>query len=112
VNISLKTFFGHGTPQQAGPDVRFISTSSLDIKKFVDLMHSQLEENKVFHKYQDLRRDRDILAQPWRQANQIDDLLGQAFRTAELKCSTPPKPPWVGKTPFSESESSLLEKPF
>jgi hypothetical protein len=97
VDISLKTFFGHGTPQLVGPDARSISTSSPDIKKFVDLMHSHLAENKVFHKYQDFRLDRDILAQPWRQANQIDDLLGQAFRTAKLKCSTPPKPPWSEK---------------
>jgi hypothetical protein len=97
VDISLKKCFGHGTPLVVGPNVRFISTSSLDIQKFVDLMHSHLTENKVFPKYQDFRLDRDILAQSWRQANQIDDLLGQAFRTAELKCLTPPKPPWSKK---------------
>jgi hypothetical protein len=60
-------------------------------------MHSHLRENKVFHSYQAFRLDRDVLKEPWRMANKIDSLIGQAFQVAETSCYKPPKPPWSEK---------------
>jgi hypothetical protein len=41
--------------------------------------------------------DIDIAEAPWRQANKLDQVLGQAFKTAEKHCSKPPRPPWSVK---------------
>jgi hypothetical protein len=97
VNLRLKDYFGHATPSLARPDLRFVSSSSLDIKLFVRKMHSHLRENKVFHSYQEFRLDREVHDKPWHMANQIDSLIGQAFQVAESSCYKPPKPPWSEK---------------
>jgi hypothetical protein len=59
--IRLQAFFGHNTPKLAGPDMRFVSTSSSDVTKFVNTMYSHLAENKVFHKYTDFCLDVDVV---------------------------------------------------
>jgi hypothetical protein len=97
VDLRLKDCFGHVTPSLASPDLRFVSSSSPAVKQFVRKMHSHLRENKVFHSYQEFRLDREILDAPWRMANKIDSLIGQAFHAAETSCYKPPKPPWSEK---------------
>jgi hypothetical protein len=97
VDLRLKDYFGHATPSLASPDLRFVSSSSPDIKQFIRKVHSHLRENKVFHSYQEFRLDREVLDDPWRMANQIDSLIGQAFHVAESSCYKPPKPPWSEK---------------
>jgi hypothetical protein len=60
-------------------------------------MFSHLEEQKAFHQYQEFCLDVDIAEAPWYQANKLDRVLGQAFKTAERHCSKPPRPPWSVK---------------
>jgi hypothetical protein len=69
VNFLLNVFFGHGTPRLARPDLRFVSSLSQDVTKFVTKMYSHLAENKIFHQYQEFCLDADIVAQPWKLAN-------------------------------------------
>jgi hypothetical protein len=51
-------------------------------------------ENKVFHKFNDYCLDVDGLSEPWRPANSIDDMIGQAFASAERDCLSIPQHPW------------------
>jgi hypothetical protein len=60
-------------------------------------MYSHLHEHKAFHQYQNFCLDVDVVDAPWRQANKIDQVLGQAFQTAECHCSKTPRPPWSVK---------------
>jgi hypothetical protein len=97
LDIRLKAFLGHGTPKLASPDLRFVSSASPDVKKFVRKMFSHLHENKVFHQYQDFRLDKDIAAKHWVLANKIDVHIGHAFQLAKASCCKHPKPPWSEK---------------
>jgi hypothetical protein len=49
VDFKLKSFFGHGAPTLARPDLRSISSSSIDVSKFVRKMHAHLIEHSAFH---------------------------------------------------------------
>jgi hypothetical protein len=84
-------------PTLVRPDLRFISTSSPDVSKFAQKMHSRLSENRAFHRYQEFGLDVDAVAVPWRLANQSDQVIGHAFATAEKHYSKTPKPPWSEK---------------
>jgi hypothetical protein len=95
LDLNLKSFFGHSTPKLTiRPDLRFVSSSSTGATKFIRKMHAHLTEHRAFHHYQEFRLDVDVLQEPWRQANKIDRIIGQAFQTAEKHCSKHPKPPW------------------
>jgi hypothetical protein len=72
-------------------------------------MHSHLSENRAFHQYQEFCLDVDVVAEPWRLANQIDQVIRHAFATAEKHCSKTPKPPLVREATHGEFESALLE---
>jgi hypothetical protein len=65
LNIRLKAFFGQDTPKLARPDMRFVSTSSPDVTKFVIAMYSHLAENKIFHQFADFDINVDVIADPW-----------------------------------------------
>jgi hypothetical protein len=97
INILLKDFLGHGSPKMARPDLRFVSSASRDVKKFVRKMYSHLQENKVFHHYQEFRLDCDSIDKPWNLANKIDNQIGHAFQLAESSCYKPQKNPWSEK---------------
>jgi hypothetical protein len=97
LDLNLKSFFGHATPRLARPGLRFVSSASSDIKKFIRKMYAHLADHKAFHQYHDLQLDVDILEEPWRQANKLDRILGQAFAIAEKHCSKHPQPPWSAK---------------
>jgi hypothetical protein len=92
VDFKLKSFFGHGAPPLARPGLRSISSSSTKVTKFVRKMHTHLTEHQAFHMYQSFRIDADVLDEPWKMANKLDRLIGQAFKTAEKTCVKPPKP--------------------
>jgi hypothetical protein len=109
LDLNLKSFFGHTTPKLTRPDLRFVSSSSTDATKFIQKMHAHLTEHRAFHHYQEFRLDVDVLEEPWRQANKIDNIIGQAFQTGEKHCSKHPKPPVVRQTAPCELESSTLE---
>jgi hypothetical protein len=94
MDIRLKECFGQIPPRLANPDLRVMSTSSLDIIKFVQEMYAHLDENKAFHQYQDFCLDADVVAAPWIPANHLDTMIGQAFKTTEKHCSKQPRPPW------------------
>jgi hypothetical protein len=94
VDFVLKVFFGHNTPSLEQPDMRFVSTSSPDVTKFVQKMYRHLAENKVFHQFQYFCLNVDVAAEPWRDANKIDNDIGHAFSAIEKHCSKTPKPPW------------------
>jgi hypothetical protein len=98
VDIRLKSFFGHDTPTAlAQPEHRFVTSSSANVSKFVQKMYSHLHGHKAFHQYQNFCLDADVVDAPGRQANKIDQVLGQAFQTAERHCSKTPCPPWSVK---------------
>jgi hypothetical protein len=96
-DLKLKSFFGHATPKLTQPDLRFVSSTSTEVTKFIQKMHSDLTEHRAFHQYQEFRLDVDILEEPWQQANKIDRVIGQAFQMAEKHCSKHPRPPWSAK---------------
>jgi hypothetical protein len=93
----LEAYFGHAPPTLVRPDLRFISTSSPEVSKFVWKMHSHLSENRAFHRYHEFCLDVNVVDEPWRLANQIDQVTGHAFATAEKHCSKTQKPPWSAK---------------
>jgi hypothetical protein len=64
------------------------------VAKFISKVFAHLQENKVFHKFQEYLLDVDGMPEPWREANAIDDLLGQAFAIGEQDCSSTPRHPW------------------
>jgi hypothetical protein len=97
VDFKSKSFFGHGAPTLARPDLRSITSSSTEVTKFVYKMHAHLTEQSAFHKYQEFQLDGEVLDAPWKMANKLDLLIGQAFKTAEKTCAKPPKPPWSSK---------------
>jgi exonuclease III len=101
VDFKLKSFFGHGTPTLARPDLRSITSSSTAVTKFVRKMHAHLTEQSAFHKYQEFQLDAEVLDEPWKMANNLDALIGQAFKTAEKTCAKhmreTPKTPWSSK---------------
>jgi hypothetical protein len=51
-------------------------------------------ENKVLHKFNDYCLDVEGLSEPWTTVNSIDDMIGQAFASAERDCSSIPRHPW------------------
>jgi hypothetical protein len=98
VDILLKSFFGHATPTLVRPEDRFVTSSSSDVSKFVQKMvYSHLAEQKAFHQYQSFGVEVDVVDEPWRKGNKIDQVLGQAFKTAERHCSKTQRPPWSVK---------------
>jgi hypothetical protein len=60
-------------------------------------MYSHLSENSTFHNYEEFCLDVDVVAAPWLMANQLDQIIGQAFAVAEKQCSKTQKPPWSAK---------------
>jgi hypothetical protein len=50
-------------------------------------MHSHLSANRAFRRYQEFCLDAKVVEEPWRLANQINQVIGQAFATAEKHCS-------------------------
>jgi hypothetical protein len=92
VDFKLKSFFGHGAPTLARPDLLSISSSSTEVTKFIRKMHAHLIEHRAFHMYQSFRLDADVLDEPWQMANKLDKLIGQAFKTAEKACGKHPRP--------------------
>jgi hypothetical protein len=94
LDIDLKAYLGDILPMLARLDQRFISMSSRHVTKFVSKVHSHLHANKVFHAFQEYRLDADLLDAPWRRANDLDNMLGQALDTAERACSSVPQHPW------------------
>jgi hypothetical protein len=109
MDIWLEECFGHDTPRLANPDLRFMSTSSPDIIKFVQKMYAHLDENKAFHQYQDFCLDADIVAAPWIPANHLDTMIGQAFKTAEKALFEATQTAMVRKTASREPASTLME---
>jgi hypothetical protein len=93
-DFSLFTFLGNSPPTVVCSDLRFISTDSAGVSKFIDKAYDHLEENKVFHKLQEFLLDFDVSERPWELANIIDLLIGQAFQCAEASCAKPRRPPW------------------
>jgi hypothetical protein len=81
-NFSLAQFLGTTLPVLIRSDLRFISSDSADVSKFIGKTNSQLHENKVFHLYQDFLLDADLSTTPW-------ELMGQAFQCAEKTCGKP-----------------------
>jgi hypothetical protein len=97
VHFKLKSFFSHGAPTLARPDLRSISSSSTEVTNFFAKMHAHLIEHRAFHMYQSFRLDANVLGEPWQMANKLDKLIGQAFKTAEKACAKHPRPPWFSK---------------
>jgi hypothetical protein len=93
-DIDLKAYLGDILPALARPDQRFISTGSRHVTKFVAKVHSHLHANKVLHAFREYSLDADLLEAPWRCANDIDDMLGQALDTVEQACSSVSQHPW------------------
>jgi hypothetical protein len=77
MDIHLKYFFGHELPRLTRPDLRFMSTNSPDVSKFIHKMHSHLTENKAFHQFHEFCIDLDAVDEPWHLANKLDQLVGQ-----------------------------------
>jgi hypothetical protein len=48
----------------------------------------------AFHKYQEYLHDVDVDPEPWRLANDIDDVIGQVFALGEAECSSIPQHLW------------------
>jgi hypothetical protein len=93
-DFSLTAYLGNSPPTVVRSDLRFISTDSADVSKFIEKTYDHLDENKVFHKFQEFLLDVDVSARPWDLANSIDLLIGQAFQCAEADCAKPRRPPW------------------
>jgi hypothetical protein len=69
VDLALKVFIGHDAPSLTRPDMRFVSTSSPDVNKFVQKMYMHLANNMVFHQFEDFCLDADVSADSWRATN-------------------------------------------
>jgi hypothetical protein len=94
VDIDLRAYLGDNLPKLARPDQRFVSSRSQHVTKFVSKVHAHLMENKVFHKFHAYCLDVEGLSEPWQPANSIDNMIGQAFASAERDCSSIPCHPW------------------
>jgi hypothetical protein len=94
LDINLTGYLGAPLPKLARPDQHFVTSSSRHVTKFISKVFAHLQENKVFHKFQEYLLDVDVIPEPWREANAIDDILGQAFAVGEQECSSTPRHPW------------------
>jgi hypothetical protein len=93
-DFSLTAFLGTTIPVIVRSNLRFMSSDSADVAKFIGTTYPPPDENKVFHLYQDFLLDADLSATPWELANKIDTLMGQAFQCAEKTCVKPKRLPW------------------
>jgi hypothetical protein len=97
VDFDLPLFLGSKPPTLCRPDLRFVSTDSASISTFINKMHSHMDENRVFHSFEEFILDADVDTKPWRAANKLDTHVGHAFACGEAACATPPRPPWFVK---------------
>jgi hypothetical protein len=67
------------------------------VVKFITKVFAHLQEKKAFQKFQEYLLDVDVRPEPWRDADAIDDIFGQAFATGKQDCSSTPKHPWSEK---------------
>jgi hypothetical protein len=56
-----------------------------------------MDENRVFHSFEEFTLDADVATKPWLDANKLDTHVGHAFACGEAACRTPPRPPWSVK---------------
>jgi hypothetical protein len=96
LDIDLVAYLGAKLPKLSHPDYRSVSSSIRHVAKFVSKVYDHMQENKAFHKYQEYLLDVDTEPEPWRLANDIDDVVGQALAIGEAACSSTPQPPWSG----------------
>jgi hypothetical protein len=97
LDINLRAFLGECMPKLAQPSQRSVTSKNQSVNKFVSKVHAHLTENKVFHQFQEFLLDIDGMEKPWGRANTIDDMIGQAFVTAEEQCAVRPAEPWSSK---------------
>lgn len=97
IDLSLRLFLRARLPPVSPADFRFISTRSPDVSKFVNAVHDHLTHNNAFEQFDDFSASVSTASKPWEKANKIDEILGQAFTTAERKCYKRPRPAWSEK---------------
>jgi hypothetical protein len=97
LDINIRAFLGDCMPKLAQPNQRSVTSKSQSVDEFVSKVYSHVLENKVFHQFQEFLVDIDGMEKPWVRANTIDDMLGQAFVTAEKQCAVCPAEPWSSK---------------
>jgi hypothetical protein len=94
IDIDLTGYLSAKLPKLAQPDQGFVSSSSRHVTKFIAKVHSHLQENRIFHRFAEYILDVDVLPEPWKEANIIDNMLGQAFVASERECVSLPRHPW------------------
>jgi hypothetical protein len=94
LEIDLAGYLGAKLPKLARPNQRFVSSSSRHVAKFITKVHSHLEENRIFYRFAEYLLDINILPEPWKEANGIDNMLGQALADGERECLSLLRHPW------------------
>ena len=76
-------------------DQQHISTRSLNIAKFTDIIYTHCQHNKIFDKFQQFSttENKEII----RLGNSIDDQLTKGISKALKQCSNPITYPWSAK---------------
>jgi hypothetical protein len=97
LDINLRAFLGDCMPKLAQPNQRSVTSKSQSDNRFVSQVYSHLLEKNVFHQFQDFLLDIDGMEKPLVRANTIDDMLGQAFVTAENQYDVRLAEPWSAK---------------
>jgi hypothetical protein len=83
LDIDLIAYLGAKLPKLAQPDQRSASSSSWHVAKSISKVFDHLQENKDFHKFQEYLLDVDVHPEPWRLANDIDNIVGQKLSRSE-----------------------------
>ena len=94
VDFFLAEFLGKTAPIIATPSTRQISSQSREVKRFVEFVHSHLQQNRFFQALDTYYESFHSHPAPWIQANHLDALMGQAIASAVRRCAHPTRPPW------------------